>query len=139
MRALASPSLRATLSAIARRAKAEAKQSICPCGERWIASSRSLPSGARSRYPLAPRNDGDGCLKTESANSRHLAPLAGRGTGRLQRPSLRAPKQSFGYVASTDAIRVRGTLRESNTRKQPLTPTLIGASLSEFSDSRIVF
>jgi len=26
--------------------------------EEWIASSRSLSSGARSRDPLAPRNDG---------------------------------------------------------------------------------
>jgi hypothetical protein len=29
--------------------------------EAWIASSRSLSSGARSRDPLAPRNDG--CAK----------------------------------------------------------------------------
>src|SRR5262249_8946892 len=32
-----------------------------------------------------------------------------RGTGRLWRPVLdRTPKQSFGYVASPDAIRVKG-------------------------------
>src|SRR5438445_3438782 len=30
----------------------------------------------------------------------HLAPLAGRGIGRLRRPSLRTPKRGFGYVAS---------------------------------------
>jgi hypothetical protein len=42
----------------------------------------------------------------------HLAPLAGRGTGRLWRPFLeRTPKQNFGYVASPDALRVRGTRR----------------------------
>ena len=34
--------------------------------ERWIASSRSLSSGAHSRDPLAPRNDGMGCLTIES-------------------------------------------------------------------------
>jgi hypothetical protein len=33
----------------------------------------------------------------------------GRGIGRLWRPFLkRTPKRSFGYVASSDAIRVRG-------------------------------
>jgi len=31
---------------------------ICPLAVLWIASSRSLSSGARSRDPLAPRNDG---------------------------------------------------------------------------------
>jgi hypothetical protein len=35
----------------------EAKQSIAPQAEMWIASSRSLSSGAHSRDPLAPRND----------------------------------------------------------------------------------
>ena len=39
----------------------EAKQSIVPHAETWIASSRSLSSGARSRDPLAPRNDGGLC------------------------------------------------------------------------------
>jgi hypothetical protein len=34
-----------------------AKQSILQQQE-WIASSRSLSSGAHSRDPLAPRNDG---------------------------------------------------------------------------------
>jgi hypothetical protein len=33
----------------------EAKQSGIP--QRWIASSRSLSSGAHSRDPLAPRDD----------------------------------------------------------------------------------
>jgi hypothetical protein len=55
----------------------------------------------------ARRGNAFGCLKTESANSVHLAPLAGRGRRALAR-------------------RVRGTLREStlaaNMRKQPLTP-----------------
>jgi hypothetical protein len=37
----------------------EAKQSIAP-EQSWIASSRSLSSGAHSRDPLAPRNDGVG-------------------------------------------------------------------------------
>jgi hypothetical protein len=46
----------------------------------------------------------------------HLAPLAGRGIGRLRRPFSRTPKQSFGYVASLDAIRVRGTLSEFGLR-----------------------
>jgi hypothetical protein len=37
----------------------EAKQSIqLRKKEEWIASSRSLSSGAHSRDPLAPRNDG---------------------------------------------------------------------------------
>jgi len=57
------------------------------------------------------RGNADGCLTTESAGSLHLAPLAGRGR-----------------IASEDAIRVRGTLRESTwapiARKRPLTPTL---------------
>jgi hypothetical protein len=35
----------------------EAKRSILPLAALWIASSRSLSSGARSRDPLAPRND----------------------------------------------------------------------------------
>jgi hypothetical protein len=35
----------------------EAKQSIFPLVAPWIASSRSLSSGAHSRDPLAPRND----------------------------------------------------------------------------------
>jgi hypothetical protein len=35
----------------------EAKQSVYPLAARWIASSRSLSSGAYSRDPLAPRND----------------------------------------------------------------------------------
>src|SRR5438445_2989 len=38
----------------------------------------------------------------------HLSPPAGRGIGRLRRPCSRRPKRSFGYVASSDAIRVRG-------------------------------
>src|SRR5882672_705750 len=38
-----------------------AKQSIL-AKEKWIASSRSLSSGAHSRDPLAPRNDGLGKL-----------------------------------------------------------------------------
>jgi hypothetical protein len=38
----------------------------------------------------------------------HLSPC-GRGIDRLRRPFLKkTPKQSFGYVASPDAIRVRG-------------------------------
>jgi hypothetical protein len=40
---------------------------------------------------------------------RSTSPI-GRGVGRLWRPFLRTPKQSFGYVASQDAIRVRGVL-----------------------------
>jgi hypothetical protein len=32
----------------------EAKQSISPLAEAWIASSRSLSSGAHARDPLAP-------------------------------------------------------------------------------------
>jgi hypothetical protein len=36
----------------------EAKQSM-DAKEEWIASSRSLSSGAHSRDPLAPRNDGN--------------------------------------------------------------------------------
>jgi hypothetical protein len=36
----------------------EAKQSIVSREGRRIASSRSLSSGARSRDPLAPRNNG---------------------------------------------------------------------------------
>jgi hypothetical protein len=36
----------------------EATQSIEP-EQSWIASSRSLSSGAHSRDPLAPRNDED--------------------------------------------------------------------------------
>jgi hypothetical protein len=56
-----------------------------------------------------------------------LSPLAGRGIGRLWRPSLKStPKQSFGYVAS--AIRVRRSLRGfpclPDSRMEPLTPTL---------------
>jgi hypothetical protein len=48
--------------------------------------------------------------KFESCASLHLSPPAGRGIGRLWRPSLKStPKQSFGYVAL--AIRVRGSLR----------------------------
>jgi hypothetical protein len=35
----------------------EAKQSIAPQAETWIASSLSLSSGAHARDPLAPRND----------------------------------------------------------------------------------
>jgi len=35
-----------------------AKQSTHPLAALWIASSRSLSSLARSREPLAPRNDG---------------------------------------------------------------------------------
>src|SRR5450759_319899 len=35
----------------------EAKQSIARQRQEWIASSRSLSSGAHSRDPLAPRND----------------------------------------------------------------------------------
>jgi hypothetical protein len=47
----------------------------------------------------------------------HLSPLAGRGIGRLRRPCLkRTPKQSFGYVASQDAIRVRGWLSRIQCR-----------------------
>jgi hypothetical protein len=38
--------------------RSEAKQSIGQQKESWIASSRSLSSGARSRDLLAPRNDG---------------------------------------------------------------------------------
>jgi hypothetical protein len=34
-----------------------AKQSMPPQAMEWIASSRSLSSGAHSRDPLAPRND----------------------------------------------------------------------------------
>jgi hypothetical protein len=37
--------------------------------------------------------------------------LCGRGIGRLRASVLeRTPKRSFGYVASQDAIRVRGLL-----------------------------
>jgi hypothetical protein len=40
-----------------------------------------------------------------------LSPRAGRGTGRLRRPSFsETPKRSFGYAATAD--RVRGSLRE---------------------------
>src|SRR5260370_40945350 len=47
-----------------------AKQSIIATN--WIASSRSLSSGAHSRDPLAPRND------VEKASLRHLAAHIGR-------------------------------------------------------------
>jgi hypothetical protein len=50
----------------------------------------------------------------------YLAPLAGRGIGRLWRPFFGTPKQSFGYVASLDAIRVRGSLRELLTQLNAL-------------------
>jgi hypothetical protein len=43
----------------------DAKQSAA--GEGWIASSRSLSSGAHSRDPLAPRNDG-GIRKKKGRN-----------------------------------------------------------------------
>jgi hypothetical protein len=39
----------------------EAKQSISPLAAKVDASSRSLSSGAHSRDPLAPRNDGGDC------------------------------------------------------------------------------
>jgi hypothetical protein len=39
--------------------RAPAKRSIASREESWIASSRSLSSGARSRDPLAFRNDGE--------------------------------------------------------------------------------
>jgi hypothetical protein len=39
--------------------ESEAKQSRSFRGSNWIASSRSLSSGARSRDPLAPRNEVD--------------------------------------------------------------------------------
>jgi len=42
-----------------------------------------------------------------AASELHLSPC-GRGVGRLRRPFSRTPKRSFGYVASPDAIRVRG-------------------------------
>jgi hypothetical protein len=75
-----------------------------------------------------------------SANLNHLAPLAGRGIGRLRRPFLRTPKRGFGYVASPDAIRVRATLRESSLPaimpKQPLTPTLSSQGRGEEGKQR---
>jgi hypothetical protein len=43
-----------------------------PRKEEWIASSRSLSSGAHSRDPLAPRNDG---LKTRHTHSLVIARL----------------------------------------------------------------
>jgi hypothetical protein len=48
-----------------------------------------------------------GLGRIEAASTVHLSPC-GRGVGRLRRPFLRTPKRSFGYVASLDAIRVRG-------------------------------
>jgi hypothetical protein len=58
----------------------------------WIASSRSLSSGAHSRDPLAPRNDDLGCLKIESENLRYVRPVPGGvlispAFARLRRPS----------------------------------------------------
>src|SRR3989442_8366804 len=68
---------------------------------------RSLRSKRRRVVTIAPRNDDVGLFeKVETTHSAYLAPLAGRGVGRLWRPSLRTPKRSFGYVASSDAIRV---------------------------------
>ena len=49
--------------------RAQAKQSIAEQAA-WIASSRSLSSGAHSRDPLAPRND-DKTQMLSSTNSRH--------------------------------------------------------------------
>jgi len=50
--------------------RAQAKQSTAT-KEGWIASSRSLSSGAHSRDPLAPRNDGkyDHSSDSESTGS----------------------------------------------------------------------
>src|ERR1700731_1415700 len=61
----------------------------------------------------------------------HLSPC-GRGIGRLRRPFLeRTPKQSFGYVASPDAIRVRGfaLTRDRNPSPQPSPTRGEGADL----------
>jgi hypothetical protein len=56
----------------------------------------------------------------------NLAPLAGRGIGRLRRPlKVKNAEAGFGYVAL--AIRVRGYLpqtRSQHLRQEPLAPTL---------------
>src|SRR6516225_1520550 len=46
-------------------------------------------------------------------------PACGESVGRLWRPFLRTPKRSFGYVASLDAMRVRGILHEVGARDCP--------------------
>jgi hypothetical protein len=51
----------------------EAKQSISPRKKEWIASSRSLSSGAHSRDPLAPRMTENYRLPIE--NEKFAAPL----------------------------------------------------------------
>src|SRR5260370_6489112 len=88
-----STSLRAKRSNPSRRAK-----------EEWIASSRSLSSGARSRDPLAPRNDGlgIGCLNNR-INLMQLRPKPGSPVRIVSRSELlrgdrcgRALFQGFG-------------------------------------------
>src|ERR1700692_2803855 len=65
--------------------------------ESWIASSRSLSSGARSRDPLAPRNDGKyshdggdcgGTDDTVECDGNGGGGVSGRG-GSRQAPALR--------------------------------------------------
>src|SRR5262245_3208604 len=75
-----------------------------PASSTWKSISTSRRSGSRRPdfFFTSPRSYGESI-------------------GRLQRPSLRTRKRSFGYARSD---RVRGYLRESNLRKQPLTPTL---------------
>ena len=56
----------------------------------------------------------------EAGSALSLAPRAGRGIGRLWRPSSQeTPKRSFGYAALAD--RVRGSLRELNSILYSLT------------------
>src|SRR6266436_5504744 len=82
--------------------------------EEWIASSRSLSSGAHSRDPLAPRNDGlgIGCLKIEPVTihfvqkaAPHASSLRKAGTHNHQRllqrkPSATVPKREAAAYGS---------------------------------------
>jgi hypothetical protein len=66
-----------------------------------------------------------------------LAPLAGRGIGRLWRPFLNTPKRSFGYGVAPgegDSPRVR---LSPYTRRQPLTPALSPQERGEGADREL--
>jgi hypothetical protein len=67
----------------------EAKQSKSS-GKDWIASSRSLSSGAHSRDPLAPRNDGER-FRVSNGHASQRAALIERSTASLGQQSTFSP------------------------------------------------
>jgi hypothetical protein len=73
--------------------RALAKQSSLLHKKEWIASSRSLPSGAHSRDPLAPRNDGEHA----SAISPHVSrEFCQRRSALFEKRARRYPKRGAG-------------------------------------------